>query len=348
MRLLDLLPARLGRPVAWQPPPAPRLRGPYRKNRVLAQLLRLARVPGTGGPESLAVGPDHSLYSGFADGRIVRFDRHGHMLKTVCHTGGRPLGLRFHPEGDLLVCDARRGLLRITPAGRVTLLAAQAEGQRLGFADDLDVSRDGRHVYFTDASSKWGYGADHFDQIEHGGHGRLLRHDLVTGTTQVLMRGLCFCNGVTLGPDEAYLLVTETGSYRVHRYWLKGERAGCHEIFIDNLPGFPDNIRFNGRDRFWLALPVPRSALLDGLAPYPLLRFALMQYARMGPLPVPRAAMVLGLDLDGRPVVNLQHHGRRSYHFITQALEHDGWLYCSSLHQDTLARLPLTALPGAH
>ena len=223
--------------------------------------------------------------------------------------------------------------------------ADEAEGVRIGFADDLDIDKAGRFVYFTDASSKWHYNEDLFDLIEHGGHGRLLRHDLHTGTTTVLMRDLQFANGVTLGPHDAYVLVTETGAYRVHRYWLKGERAGSHEVWLDNLPGFPDNIRFNGHDRFWLALPVPRDPMLDFLAPYPLLRFGLLQYARYRPLPMKRIAFVLGIDLQGRVVANLQHHGADAFHFITQVLEHEGWLYCSSLHEGTLARVSLAGLP---
>lgn len=332
---------RLGRPVTWQRPPAQRLRGPYRKNQALARLERLAAVPGTHGPESLAIGPDNSLYSGFDDGRIVRFDTRGHMLKTVANTGGRPLGLRFHPDGSLLVCDTVLGLLQVTLEGKVTRLSDRAEDLRFGFADDLDVSADGRFVYFSDASSKWHYNEDHLDLIEHGGHGRLLCYDFESGETRVLMRGLQFANGVTLGPDDTYVLVTETGGYRVHRYWLKGERAGSHEVFIDNLPGFPDNIRFNGRDRFWLAIPVPRNPIVDVLAPYPLIRFGLLQYARYLPLPVAHAAIVLAFDLEGRLVANLQHHGKGAYHFITQVLEHKEWLYCSSLKEGTLARLPL-------
>lgn len=338
---------RLGRPAAWPRPAAQPLRGPYRRNQALAGLTRLGDLKGTFGPESLAIGPDHSLYAGFEDGRIARFDTRGHCLKVVANTGGRPLGLRFHPDGRLLVCDARRGLLRITLSGAVDVLCERAEGVRLGFADDLDVSADGRFVYFTDASSRWHFGEDHLDLIEHGGHGRFLRHDLHSGDTTVLMRGLQFCNGVALGPDEAYVLVTETGAYRVHRYWLKGERAGTHEPWIENLPGFPDNIRFNGRDRFWLALPVPRNPLLDRLAPHPLLRFAFLQYARRGPLPVSRAGMVLALDLEGRPLANPQCHGRGRYHYITQVLEHGPWLYCSSLHEPSLARIALADLETA-
>jgi sugar lactone lactonase YvrE len=326
------------------------LRGAYRKNNALALLQPLAAVPGTTGPESMAVGPDNnSLYSGFDDGRIVCFDMQGKLVKTVTNTGGRPLGLRFHPDGSLLVCDTELGLLQVNVAtGQVKHLTHAAEGLRFGFSDDLDIDATGRYVYFSDASSKWRYNEDLLDMIEHGGHGRLLRHDLHTGETTVLMRGLHFANGVTLGPDDEYVLVTETGAYRVHRYWLKGERAGTHEVWLDNLPGFPDNIRFNGRDRFWLAIPVPRDPLLDLMAPWPLLRFGLMQYARFLPLPAKHAGIVLGFNLDGTLVANLQNHKHGAYHFITQVLEHDGWLYCSSLRENMLARLPLTALEKAH
>jgi sugar lactone lactonase YvrE len=335
---------RFGLPRAWPRPPAQPLKGAYARNEKLAAVQRLAPVPGTHGPESLAVGADNSLYSGFDDGRIVRFDARGNMLKTLCNTGGRPLGLRCHPDGHLLVCDAARGLLQVSLDGRVQLIADSAEGLRFGFTDDLDLSADGRRAYFTDASSKWHYNEDHLDLLEHGGHGRLISCDLASGATQVLMRGLQFANGVTLGPNEDYVLVTETGAYRVHRYWLKGARAGTHEVFIDNLPGFPDNIRFNGRDRFWLAIPVPRDFLVDLMAPLPLLRFGVLQYARHLPLPLKRAGIVLGFDLEGRLVANLQSHAPGAFHFITQVLEAGSWLYLSSLKEPVLARLPLAML----
>ncbi|MCC2637166.1 MAG: Lactonohydrolase family enzyme [Moraxellaceae bacterium] len=334
---------RLGRPVSWPRPPAQRLAGPWARNETLAGLQRLGGLSGTLGPESLAIGPDNSLYSGFEDGRIARFDGRGNLLRTIANTRGRPLGLRFHPDGSLLVCDARRGLLRVSLAGKVEVVSEAAEGLRFGFADDLDIDREGRYAYFSDASSKWHFNEDHLDLIEHGGHGRLLRCDLGSGETTVLMRGLQFANGVTLGPDDAWLLVTETGQYRIHRYWLKGPRAGQHEVWADNLPGFPDNIRFNGQDRFWLAIPVPRNPLLDWLAPHPLLRFGVLQYARHLPMPHAHAGVVLGLDAEGKTIANLQCHGRRDYHFITQVLEAGPWLYCSSLRQKTLARLPLAA-----
>ena len=85
------------------------------------------------------------------------------------------------------------------------------------------------------------------------------------------MEGLFFANGVTLGPNEDYVLVNETGMGRIHRLWISGDRAGQQDIFVDELPGTPDNIRFDGVDTFWIAMPSLRASI-DALAGLPRLR----------------------------------------------------------------------------
>jgi sugar lactone lactonase YvrE len=44
--------------------------------------------------------------------------------------------------------------------------------------------------------------------------------------------------------------------------WLKGEKAGKAETFVD-LPGAPDNIRLGSDGHFWIALHV--SLLATGI-----------------------------------------------------------------------------------
>lgn len=39
-----------------------------------------------------------------------------------------------------------------------------------------------------------------------------------------------------------------------------------------------------------------------------------------------------------------QSHRKDGFHFITQAMEAGGWLYCSSLESQTLARMPIHAI----
>lgn len=41
---------------------------------------------------------------------------------------------------------------------------------------------------------------------------------------------------------------------RCRKYHLQGEKRGSVENFIDNLPGTPDNIRYDGEGHYWIAL----------------------------------------------------------------------------------------------
>lgn len=327
-------------PVAWTPPPAPALEGPYAYNEKLKGIERL--VPGAGaGPEAIYADARGRIYTGYADGRVVRLSEDGTTLEELANTGGRPLGIAEAPGGGgVVIADAKKGLLRYDQA--LTELATSADGTAFGFTDDADTAHGAPKVYFSDASHKFGYGKHMLDILEHGANGRLLEYDALTGQTRVLMSGLHFANGVALGPDDAYVLVNETSKYRVLRYWLKGDKAGTHEVFIDNLPGFPDNITFNGRDRFWLALFAPRDALLDDLLPgNAYLRTVIAKLpAFLQPRPK-RHAFVLGLDADGKVVANLQYAADDAFAPITSVREHGRYLYFGSLTYPAIGRLPL-------
>lgn len=69
-----------------------------------------------------------------------------------------------------------------------------------------------------------------------------------------MLDGLYFANGVAVSPDQSFVLVAEMVRYRVRRYWLDGLERGTVDTFVENLPGFPDNIRSNGKGTFWIGL----------------------------------------------------------------------------------------------
>jgi sugar lactone lactonase YvrE len=166
-----------------------------------------------------------------------------------------------------------------------------------------------------------------------------MRYDMATGAVTTLLDSLHFANGVAMGPGGRYLLVSETGGYRVLRYWLAGDRAGRVEPFAENLPGFPDNITFDGRDRFWVAIVSPRNALMDRLAPWPAVRRSVARLpAALRPKPVAHA-IVLAFDTTGRLVENLQDAGPGAYAPLTTVREADGWLYLGSLTGRAIGRI---------
>jgi hypothetical protein len=277
------------------------------------------------------------------DGRIVRWPKDGRSGPEVfATTGGRPLGMDFDTAGNLIVADANKGLLAIGPQGAVTLLSAEAGGVPFRCLNDLDIAADGT-VYFTDASAKFPIALYKQELFEHRPNGRLLAYEPVTKRTRVVLDQIYFANGVAISPDQSFLLVVETGLYRVRRLWLSGEKKGITEIFIDNLPGFPDNITSDGNNKFWLALVTPRNPLLDKLLSRPFLRKVVLRLPEfLQPAPQ-RYGFVLGLDRNGQVVENLQDPSGRAFALVSSALEYQGQLYLGSIGEDAVGRLALPA-----
>lgn len=90
------------------------------------------------------------------------------------------------------------------------------------------------------------------------------------------MEGIHFANGVVLSDDEEFLLVAETGRSCVYRYYLKGPKKGTHNVFLDGLPGLPDNLKSDGKDGFLIPLVMARDAghpvIFQIIGPFPLIR----------------------------------------------------------------------------
>jgi sugar lactone lactonase YvrE len=327
-------------PVAWDAPAAPALEGRFAVNERLAGVQSAARGVGIG-PEDVEIDADGHVFVGYEDGRIVRFSPDFTQYEVLADTGGRPLGMKLDPAGRLVVCDGYKGLLRVSMNGAIEVLATEADGVPFAFTNDVDIAPDGT-IYFTDASYRYGPAMKARDDVlEHGGRGRLLQHDPVTGTTTVLLDGLQFANGVALAPDGRSVLVAQTGRYDVLRYWLEGEKAGSAEVFIENLPGIPDGISSNGRDTYWLALFTVRNPALDALSGWPRLRKVVYRMPLFLQPQPKRHAFVLGLSLEGEVLHNLQHPGADSFSPVTSATEAHGHLYLGSLERDAFGVLAL-------
>lgn len=289
---------------------------------------------------------DHEgrVVTGGDDGKIWRFDKRGTPTQ-LADTQGRPLGIEVLDDGRFLVCDSQRGVLRVDISGRVEVLADSAVGRPLLACNNSAIGSDGI-VYFTD-SSAWYTIPDHrLDLLEHSGSGRLLRLDPVTGETDLLADGLQFANGVGLAADESYVLVAETGAYRINRIQLRGPRAGERSVLAENLPGIPDNMTSETSDGlFWVALYSPRMRILDFMAPYPALRVLAANLPELVQPSPEHAGWVLAIDATGTIVRSLRG-GRGSYSPITGVREHDGVLYLGSLSDKSVARVALPARAG--
>lgn len=330
-------------PVAWTAPHDPGYTGVFSLNRALTAMETFS-LAGQHGPEDVAVDDWNRIYVPTHEGNILRLSPDGSGPEVWVTTGGRPLGIDFDNNGNLVVADAFLGLLSVDPKGRVTTLATVADAVPILFADDVDVALDGK-IYFSDASTKFGaqesggtYEASVLDLMEHGGHGRLLVFDPETQKTTTLVHGLNFANGVAVSHDQTYVLVNETGNYRVIRYWLKGPKQGQSEPFIQGLPSFPDNISTGLDDRFWIAMVTPRNPLLDRLAPFPFLRKVVQRIPKaLHPKPVLHGH-VIAVNTRGEVVENLQDPDG-TFPMTTGVIETENCLYIGSLVAPALGRL---------
>jgi len=329
-------------PLPYEPPEPPPLEGTIAPNNALNRVQPLG-IGQLGTAEDLAVDKQGRIYGGTVDGSIQRitFGPDGEeRIERFAQTDGRPLGLDFDLEGNLIVADAVKGLLSINPEGTVRELTTEANGVPFLFTDDVDVATDGR-IYFSDASSVWGINEYLFDLLEARPYGRLLRYDPKTKQTEVLLRDLYFANGIAMSENEDFVLVTETYRYRITRYWITGPKSGTSDVFIDNLPGFPDGVSSNGQGTFWLALFTVRNPMVDWLHPKPWLKSTLSTLPKfLWPKPEPYG-FVLSLDEHGHIIQSLQDPSGEVAKEVTSAEEYDGYLYLGSLHGDRVWRYAL-------
>jgi sugar lactone lactonase YvrE len=328
-------------PVAWQAPLDRGYVDPFAVN----DLLKSATGINLGdyeGPEDVAVGPDGRLYASMEGGAIVRIQNRG--VSEFVNVGGRPLGIEMDRNGSLVVANAVVGLQRIDRDGATTVLLDEFEQRPLENVNNLGIGPDGV-IYFSQSSTKFtasGFGGSYeaslLDILEHGGNGNVYAYDPLNKTVTRLMTGLNYANGLAVSDDGSFLLVAETSAYRILKYWLSGEMQGQTEVLLDNLPGFPDNIKTGLNGRFWVGFAAPRNHLLDQLSARPFVRKIIQRLpAAVRPKAEP-LSHVIAIDGSGNVLMNL-HDPDTRFPTLTGVLETRDSLYLTTLFGHWLPRI---------
>jgi sugar lactone lactonase YvrE len=304
--------------------------------------LTVIPVP-AGGAEDVLVGTgahEGAVFTGTEEGSIFRISHDGRRIDRIAHTGGRPLGIEQDHDGRLLVCDARRGVLRVDPtAGGVEAVTDRLDGAPMRFCNNAAVASDGT-VWFSDSSLRYGIDRWKDDFVQDTRTGRLARLD-PDGSVEVVLTGLAFANGVALAADESYVAVAETGGRTVVRWWLSGPRAGTRDLLVADLPGYPDNIARGSDGLIWVSIASPTDPVVERLrrAPVPLRRAVTRVPERLQPKPK-RTVRVQAYDDAGLLVHDVDLPGT-AYHMVTGVREHDGRVWLGSLHEPAIAVVDL-------
>ncbi|BBM98476.1 protein MpMpSTR1 [Marchantia polymorpha subsp. ruderalis] len=218
---------------------------------------------GCQGPEDIAFDKHGRLYAGCADGWIKRAGADG-KFANFSFVGGRPLGLDIGGDPQVLyVADAILGMFEVSLSDGVARSIGRTddEGTIINFADGVSIASDGS-VYFTDVSSSFGWSNYTLDLLESRPNGRLLKYDPVTKVISVVKRDMWFPNGVAISRDGEFAVIAETTRARLMRFWLKGENKGTMDVFLDGLPGFPDNVKHQD-GKFYVGIAGRRLPLTD-------------------------------------------------------------------------------------
>ena len=303
------------------------------------------------GPEDVILDREDRLYGSTRDGNIIRFS--GPDLKTrevFAHIGGRPLGMQFDRDGNLVVAVAGMGVYGVTPEREVYKITDETnrtwyklnDDSRLRMADDLDIAPDGK-VYFSDCTTRYEMTTNTLDILEARPNGRLVCYDPATKTTRTIINHFYFPNGICVSHDGRSVLIASTSLCKVFRHWIDGPKKGETEVLIDQLPGNPDNINRASDGTYWLALVGIRTPSFDLSMRNPGFRLRMVKQVPTDEWLAPglNHGCVLKFNEAGEPLESWWDPTGISHSTLTSMREHKGHLYLGGLENNRIGRIKL-------
>eukprot|EP00878_Enallax_costatus_P004230 GHUV01004460.1.p1 GENE.GHUV01004460.1~~GHUV01004460.1.p1 ORF type:complete len:457 (+),score=103.84 GHUV01004460.1:102-1472(+) len=369
--------------LPWHPHP---LEGQFTTNQRL-KAVRLFEGE-MDGSESVIVAPD---------GRAMMLNKYGGVFEAFEQPDGsfelnrtakawlgpgRPLGAAFDADGNMIICDALKGILKLErDTHRVVILTNRvSHSSPLGpdtpiiYANDLDVAKDGSIYFTTSIDIHLHRNAQHYSRFTHvpslearagfwdtvkgwglgmcqgRPDGKLYRYNPKTKETHLLVKDLWYSNGVAVAEDDSYVVISETDRLRLLKYWLKGPKAGQLEVLIDSLPGTPDGMARAPDGNFWAALlakPPPATKFFH----WPLVRALLPDIPETWRPVVHEWGAVVKVSPEGQLLEFLEDpqrpyfHDKPSAYRISSAHEHAGRLWLGALVANFVSYVDLRTLP---
>lgn len=137
------------------------------------------------------------------------------------------------------------------------------------YLNDVDFLPDGR-IIFSESSTKFDDRDFILDLFEHRPNGRLLIYEPIKKSLRVLKDGLYFPNGVQVSIEKGVgknapfrVLYSEMAMARVMQIWVPQDHYSTEPVkvapLIENLPGYPDNIRLTKSGHLLVPIPAHRS-----------------------------------------------------------------------------------------
>jgi ribose transport system permease protein len=303
------------------------------------------------GPEDVILDRHDRVYGSTRDGNIIRFSGPNFEHREVfAHIGGRPLGMQFDRDENLIVAVAGMGVYGIKPDGTLYKVTDETnrtwyklnDDSRLRMADDLDIGPDGR-IYFSDCTTRYEMTTNSLDIMEGRPNGRLVVYDPATKKTWTEINHFYFPNGICVSHDGKSVLIASTSLCQVFRYWLEGPQKGKLEVLLEHLPGNCDNINRASDGNYWLALVGIRTPIFDLAMTKPDFRLRMVKQVPVDEWLAPglNHGCVLKFTERGEVLESYWDPTGISHSTLTSMREHKGYLYLGGLENNRIGRVKL-------
>ena len=217
-------------------------------------------------------------------------------------------------------------------------LKTGGKGRELLVCDNLEVSADGKRIYFSEPFDYSGASVDDAvdEAIALAPNGRLWRYDVDRKVTRLVAEGFHFINGVLVDPHDGQpredsVIVNQTSHFRLTRFYVRGPKAGTSEVVLDGITGMNDGMDRDAAGRIWLALFAEGSSVLNWVHAHAWAKPLLMRLPVESLLRRPRRTGVLVLSPDGRQPLYAAMYEGELLTSIASAVPLAGGVYLANL-----------------
>ncbi len=221
------------------------------------------------------------------------------------------------------------------------------------FCNDLDVTTDGRYVYFTEPFShpkaSSGLGAVP-EAITLARNGRVWRYDTETQKVGLVVENSIFADGILVEYSDSgtveSLLITETVNFAITRAYLTGPKAGEYKVLWKDLPSLPDGMDRDADGRIWVGLIKARSGLSAFIHARPALKNILLRLPAEWLIGIERETGFVVFSQDASEVLAYTVHSGEAVRDLSVVIPSKDKLWLSSFFKDNVGvhYVPINAI----
>ena len=170
--------------------------------------------------------------------------------------------------------------------------------------------------------------------------GKIYAYDLKTAKTSVILDKIAFANGIVYEKETNSVIFAELSRFKIWKYRLTDSKK---ELLIENLFGFPDNLKLNDQGQLLVGIPSTRSAFTEKLLQNPLAKkIAMYLPERVNYALNPKRAGGIKIDTKTGKIVEYLFGAPTKTSFVTSIVEKNGKTYFASLRSPTILVLDPT------